>query len=510
MFKKALGAALMLIALASLLLPFPVMGSLATVSIQPRISKVWGTDETFTINLTVADATNLYGWEIKLYYDPSILNGTSVIEGPFLKNAGPTFFNFTINNDHNATHGRVKVFNTLLGEIPGVNGTGVLLTITFQTRSLGISPLDLEETILADINGNSMPHMVVDGAVEVVSVIHDVAVKSVSLSSNIVVDGQVVEIYVTAANLGNKTETFDVAVYYNETLMANRTVDTLFPQKDIALTFLWNTASITPNATCIIKAEASQVPEETNLENNMLVYGAVSVVQGVHDIAVIDVMPASQEVYEGEIVNIYVVVANKGNYTETFNVTIYRGDIPIGVRTIENLTYGHRYDFTLSWDTRGVESNKTYTIRASAGPVTGETRLADNSLTDGNVTVYPHVALSIRITEVVPCDLLGRPVSSFLAGSVAYFKVTLNCTLIGAKNILLTINVHDARGNTIGVVSFQGPVASGITTFILGIPIPTTANVGNARVYANALSDWPRLGGTPYCPEVSATFEIRR
>jgi hypothetical protein len=349
----------------------------------------------------------------------------------------------------------------------------------------------------------------VNGAVHVVSAVHDVAVKSLSVSSNIVVSGQIVEVYVTAANLGNGTETFYVSAYYNETLIANRTVVALSPQTDIALTFLWNTASITPNATCIIKAEASQVPEETNIENNVLVYGTVAIVQGIHDVAVTGVRPASDSVYEGEMLNIYVTAANKGNYTETFNVAVYGDGILIGVRTVENLTYGRVQELTYAWDTKGLV-NKTYTVKAVASAVEGETNLANNNLTDGTVTVYAFGAISIKIVEVIPSDQFGRPVSSFLAGTIANFKLTLNCTLIGAKNVLLTVNLHDAKGNTIGVVSFYGPVASGVTTFMLGLPIPSTANVGIARVYANVLSDWPHLGGTPYCPEQSATFEIRR
>ena len=508
MVKEVLWITLLLMTLASLPPSFHAMGSLATVSIQPRINKVWGTRETFNINISVTNVTNLYGWQTKLYYDSSIINGTSVREGPFLKSSGETFFNYTINNNYNATHGCIKAFNTLLGEILGVNGTGVLLTITFKTVSLGISPLNLEEVILADISSNTIPHTVMDGAVEVVEVVHDVAIRNVSVSSDVVVDGETVEVYVTAANMGNKTEIFDVTVYWNESLIAKQTVSSLSPQKDVQLTFLWNTSSITPNATCIIKAEASHVPEETNFENNVLVYGPISVVQGVHDIAVIEVRSASQNVYEGETLNVYVTVANRGNYTETFNVTVYLDDFPIGLRTVTNLAGGCTKELTFTWNTEGAGS-KTYMVKASAGPVTGETRLADNSLSDGNVTIYPYTAISITITEVFPCDQLGRPISSFQAGTVANFKVTINCTLIGAKNILLTINVQDAGGNTIGVVSFQGPVASGVTTFVLGLPIPTASMAGNARVYANALNDWPHLGGTPYCPEISASFEIR-
>lgn len=494
---------------ASLLHVLTVMGSLATVFIQPYITKVWGTNEVFTINITVADVTDLYGWEIKLYYDSSILNGLSVSEGSLLKDIGGTFFNFTINNNYDVTYGQIKVFNTLLGETPGAYGTGVLCTVTFETGDLGISALDLEDTILADINSNLMPHIIANGAVQVVRAVYDVAVSSVSVSSNIAVNGQLVEVYVTVANLGNRTETFQVAAYYNETVISEQTVGELSPQAEIALTFMWDTSPITPNATRIIKAEASQVPGETDIENNVLVYGAVTIVQGIHDVAVLDVRPSSDKVYEGETINIFVTVANKGNYTETFDVTVYRDVTPISVQTVEHLTYGRLFELIFPWNTEGVASNKTYVIGAVASAVEGETSFEDNVFTDGDVTVYPYGLLSIEIVEVIPSDQFGQPLTSFLRGTMANFKLRLNCSLFGAKGILLTINLYDAGGNTIGVVSFQGPIASGITTFALGMPIPSTAGTGEATVYANVLSDWPHLGGRPYSPEASATFEIR-
>jgi len=509
-FKKTFGIALVVTILISLHFRPPVTGALAKISVEPHISKVWGNGEVFTVDITVTDITNLYGWEVTLYYDPSILNGTSVSEGYFLKSAGETYFNSTLDDNSNATTGRVKAFGSLIGEIPGVNGTGVLFTVAFYTVRLGISPLDLEDTILVDINSNKIVHTIVSGGVQVVEAVHDVALEGLSVSSDIVVNGQTLAIYVTAANLGNKTETFQVSTYYNETVISEETVSELSPKTDIVLTFLWDTGPVIPNATCVIKAEASQVPEETNLENNALVYGTVVVVQGTHDIAIIDVKPALDEVYEGEVLNIYVIAVNNGNYTETFNVTVYRDDIVISRQNVVNLTYGSMLELTFSWDTEGVESNRTYMIKAVASAVEEETSLENNVLTDGNVTVYPQGLLSIVIVEVVPCDQFGQPVTGFLRGTMASFKLTLNCTLFGAKNILLTINIYGIGGNPLGVVSFHGPVASGITTFILGMPIPSTAIIGDATVYANVLSDWPHLGGTPYGPERSATFEITR
>ena len=509
MFKKTFGVALLLVILTSLSLPFPVVSAAATVSIDPRTPTVWGTDESFTMNITVSDVSGLYGWEGQLFYDSSILSCLSASEGPFLKNAGGTYFNVSITNDFDTTRGRIKAFNTLLGQIPGVDGSGVLLTVTFLTKALGISLLDIESVILADVNSNTLPHTEVDGGVQVVRQFRDVSITNVQVSSVFLVSGQILEIQVTAANPGNKTETFVVTVFSNGTAIGQHVVEGLLPKSSSVFNVSWNTGVISPNATCLIKAEASQVPDEEITDNNIFVYGTVDIVTGVHNVAVTSVSCLSNIVYQGDTVYVQVIAENKGDYTESFNVTVYRDTIVISMQKVENLTYGGTLGLVFLWSTEGVPSNMTYNIKAVASPVEGETNFDDNVLIDGNVTVYPYGLLSMQIVEVIPSDQFGQSVTGFLAGTMANFKLTLNCTLFGAKSVLLTINLYDVSGNTIGVVSFQGPIASGMTTFVLGMPIPGTAGTGDATVYANVLSDWPHLGGTPYSPEASATFEIR-
>lgn len=109
--------------------------------------------------------------------------------------------------------------------------------------------------------------------------------------------------------------------------------------------------------------------------------------------------------------------------------------------------------------------------------------------------------------EVGPCNQVGDIKGSFQVGSMAYFKVTANCTC-QTQNLLLSINVFDNGSTTIGVSSFQGSITHGLSTFIISVSIPTSAKIGNATVYANAYTDWPHKGGVPYCPEVSAAFQI--
>jgi hypothetical protein len=143
----------------------------ATVSVVPASYTVPAVGTSFTVNVTVQNVENLYGWQLQLYYPNDVLNGTSVTEGPFLKTGGfPTFFadvNFT--DDYNATYGVVNVLCTRTGNVLGANGTGTLTTITFKSVSTsGPQTLHLAGIELSNPNFGAIPFSQVDGEVTVV------------------------------------------------------------------------------------------------------------------------------------------------------------------------------------------------------------------------------------------------------------------------------------------------------------------------------------------------------
>jgi len=506
--KKPILIGLVTMLLSAFILTLNTASGSTQISVQPNASTVWGTDETLTINITVSEVTNLYGWQFKLYYEPKILNGTSINEGSFLKSAGKTFWKKSFTDAYNETHGCAIAFCTLVGNMTGVTGSGVLAIVSFKTKTLGSSILDLSETVLGKADSTEIPHNVVDGAVQVVKAVHDVAIRNVILSSSQIVEGHIAEVVVSVANEGNRTENFTVTLYRNETVIAAQTVIDLPRRSNTNLTFNWNTSGLSQGTTYVIKAEASKVLEETDLENNVFIYGTVSIVQGSHDVAITNVVPSPTIVFQGDKVNVAVVAANVGDYTESFTVTIYCGDAVIGKQAVNNLVYGHNFVLNFIWDTTGAATNTTYRFRAVSSSVPGETNLTNNNFTSASITVYPLGWLSIKIVSLVPCNQLGEPKTAFALGTVAYFKIVVESKSFKAENLLLTINLYDAPGNAIGVVSFKGPIAPGTSSFILGTPILTTATVGVATAHANALSDWPHLGGTPYCPEAVATFKI--
>jgi hypothetical protein len=140
--------------------------------------------------------------------------------------------------------------------------------------------------------------------------------------------------------------------------------------------------------------------------------------------------------------------------------------------------------------------------------VLGETDTLNNSLTDGSITILPREALFINVSRIVPCNQVGQPVSGFARGTMAYLKITVTSNSMNSEPLLLTINMYDAGTNTLGVISFKGPIAPGETTFILGSPIPLGARIGTSTVIVSALTDWVHLGGVAYSPERRATFQI--
>jgi hypothetical protein len=144
----------------------------ASLSLEPSSQTVGAVGVTFTVNVSIADVSNLYGYSLKLYYNSTLMNGTQVTEGPFLKSGGvQTFFDIVNFTDHyNSTHGIVSIYSLLTGGAPGANGGGVLITVQFKSLAPGNSvPLHLADVNLSDPNSNSISYTIPsDGTVTVV------------------------------------------------------------------------------------------------------------------------------------------------------------------------------------------------------------------------------------------------------------------------------------------------------------------------------------------------------
>jgi hypothetical protein len=104
------------------------------------------------------------------------------------------------------------------------------------------------------------------------------------------------------------------------------------------------------------------------------------------DVAVLDVIPSAREVLSNETVNISVVVKNKGQVAESFNVNIFYESSLVGTTSVNSLAPGAEKTLSMTWSTVGVQTGD-YRIKAEAEAVPGETFLSDNVFVDGYVRI---------------------------------------------------------------------------------------------------------------------------
>lgn len=172
-FKSITEVILTLLLLSVLVIPFNAVLVRAdpstTVFVDPPTIKGTVIGETVTVNINVSNVNDLYGWQAGLTFNPDVLNCTGYHEGEFLKRgADPIDGTFWINRSKyttpwDNTEGIVLTHGcTLLGQIPGVTGSGQLGYLTFEVIETGVSDLHLTDVILVSSAVEIIQHEVVD------------------------------------------------------------------------------------------------------------------------------------------------------------------------------------------------------------------------------------------------------------------------------------------------------------------------------------------------------------
>jgi outer membrane protein assembly factor BamB/chitodextrinase len=124
------------------------------------------------------------------------------------------------------------------------------------------------------------------------------------------------------------------------------------------------------------------------------------------DIAVTNVASFKAVVGQGYSLKINVNVTNEGDFTETFNVTVY-ANTTVAATQIVTLSSRNSRTITFLWNTSGFAYGK-YTISAYAWPVLGETDTADNTFIGGVVVIV--------IPGDINCDMWVNAKDAVLLG----------------------------------------------------------------------------------------------
>lgn len=170
----------------------------------------------FTTDVKLANVTDLYGFEFKLYWNTTLLDLVNV-------NVIPPWTNYTTGiNEINETIGRYWVGLSALSPLSSFNGSTTLATLTFKityvpTYPENVScPLDLNETVLGDPEAKPIPHIVHDGQYECRAAKAKLKVEPQVYEAKKL--GQIFNVNVTATGVTN-LGTFEFTLQYNTTLL---------------------------------------------------------------------------------------------------------------------------------------------------------------------------------------------------------------------------------------------------------------------------------------------------
>jgi hypothetical protein len=105
-----------------------------------------------------------------------------------------------------------------------------------------------------------------------------------------------------------------------------------------------------------------------------------------HDVSTTDISPRKTVIGQGYNSTVSVTVTNEGDFTETFDVTVYANATIIGTQTVSNLATGTSITLNFIWDTTGLAKGN-YTLWVSASIVTDEIEIYDNTLVNGLVRI---------------------------------------------------------------------------------------------------------------------------
>lgn len=221
----------------------------------------------FSINISVANVTDLKGFDLKLSFNTQMLDvvGVAFPEGHL------PLPNWSIND----SLGVILMNVTYKGSSITATDPVSLAIITFKTMTTGESPLHLYDTKLVDSLGNPIPHDTADGLVLIVR--HDVAIIDVNCSISETYIGRSVNVTVIAGNYGDVAENFTVKVYHNDTVFGTLNVTNLAPSENTTIIFTWDTNDVVAGYAYSIKAEATILPNESNTTNNVFVDGEVKI-----------------------------------------------------------------------------------------------------------------------------------------------------------------------------------------------------------------------------------------
>jgi hypothetical protein len=157
------------------------------------------------------------------------------------------------------------------------------------------------------------------------------------------------------------------------------------------------------------------------------------------------------DIPQGSMALINVTAQNRGQPTETFDVTLSADSTPIGTQTVMNLPGGGSQILTFPWDTTSLQMGQ-YTLTATATAIVGEIDYNDNTLSvNVHVGIINLAIIGVNMKTSIPAGFNGTEVDVTVQNS-GQAAETLNVTL--------SVNSHSVDNQT----TTLDPGTSGVVT----------------------------------------------
>ena len=378
----------------------------------------------FNVTAWVENVTDLFAYQVRVYYDPTILNATAawlptwdaqwVFYGKTSMRLTPVFkTNYT------------QVGDLIYGDTTFA-GTGQLVIFEFQIikspskmgdLSCALS-IDNMDTYLLDSSGvDEIPTMKTDGHYRYVwspppkphLAINPPFVKQSDLLSSFDT-----EIYIMALDSGWELTNATMSIVFNATV-----IDVLGGTANITVAPDWTGPNEVSISNSGLKVVNITVRSPTIAAGNVLVatmrftvmsHGMTDLAFGssrlsdhvveipadppvngsvntgsIYDVAITDLRSPKTIVGKGLVARINVTVENNGEVSATFNVTAF-GNASIIQTTTISLSSGNITIVNFNWNTTGFTKGN-YTLSAQAWPVLEDVNVTNNLYTDGWIIV---------------------------------------------------------------------------------------------------------------------------
>ena len=288
-------------------------------------------------------------------------------------------------------------------------GESTTVTFSWNAASLGDHTLTASHDFVDDDSTDDYAGTVIN----VVESSTDVAVTGVTAPAS-VIEGDIVDVDVVVANVGNQDVTRNIPVTLRDNLdpsfAAEQTIEGgLAAGESTTVTFSWNATLLGDH---MLAASHDFVDDDST--NDLASSDVINVVVSLTDVAVTTVSGPSSAT-AGKTANVDVTVSNVGNQdVGTFDVTLtdITDGAEIGTQTVAGLAAGTPTTLTFSWDTSDA-SEGNHILKAS------------HNLPDANDTNDADTAA----IEITPSEPLGGPqlqTLTVIASTNSWKTVTLD------------------------------------------------------------------------------------